>query len=256
MKSTKALIPFIAAALSVGTTALGQINYVSRSSEVYAWADIGESDFDSDSVTSDNFLPFNEAASATAGNAQAIPFSYAEGTAYQLSSLSNGGFSYYGNLQTSAQEFGFSEATTYFSVTFSVDSEVAFSLSGGSAFGGGPQLQGRIARMDLENPYGISLTGGEFDLFWGMGEPVDVVGTLVPGVDYTLIADLGIVTSAFPLRSQVGGISPARAIFGASDSLESSLTLSLTSPVPEAGTSAAVAGLAGLALWQWRRRRA
>lgn len=255
MNSVKTLIPMVAA-LSVGTTALAQINYVSRESDISAWADLGESDFDSDSDSSTTFLPFASGVSAVAGNAEVSPFAYATATAYQTSSLSAAGISYTGSLMSSAQEYGYAEANTYFSVTFNVDSPVTFSLSGGSALSSGPVPLGGIARMELEFLDGISLTGGEFDNFWAVGEAVDLTGTFEPGVDYTLTADFWVSSQVIALRSQLGGISPARALFTDSESFESSLELSLSSPVPEAGTSAAVAGLVGLALWQWRRRQA
>jgi hypothetical protein len=89
-----------------------------------------------------------------------------------------------------------------------------------------------------------------------LGQSISLDGLLEPGNTYTFTANLEATAEGFGVNGPLGGLQPARTFIGGGQSFQGGVDFSLVSPVPESGTTVAGLALGGLALWQWRRRRA
>jgi hypothetical protein len=250
---TLQFIPLLALSALTGGSAFAQIiNYTSQSRSVSANAEVFQGLPSSDSATAPDFSEFNASAGATAeGN-----FGFADAVAGQQSFLMPTGFSFGGAASTIAEGSGVANASSLFSIQFEVSAPTEFSLVGGSEAGGIGLASKRFARMDIGAGPGFSFSGGGFGEFWGLGQGFSLDGLLEPGTTYTFTANLEATAEEFGGNVPFGGIQPARVFTGGSQSFLGGADFSLVSPVPESGTTVAGLAVGGLALWQWRRRRA
>lgn len=241
MKPSQFIITTMIGAACVGTQAVAQIIYTSQNRSVSAYVDVAEV-ADSQSLSATDFEVFAEGVSAYRFEEGDGFFddSYAE--AFQFSQLLPDAALFFGGAyadQFLTQYGGFSEAYSRFSVEFEVAELTEFSFSAFIAptLEGGPQgpAKGGVARLRLLDSPFIRLSGGSLlEELNGFGD-LDYSGILEPGVTYTLTSNLEVLNSG----EQVG-----------------TFVLETFSNVPEPGTTAAAVAMAGLAAWQWRRRRA
>jgi hypothetical protein len=257
---TLQIIPLLTLSALTGVSAFGQITYTYQNRFVDAYAEIpGVPDptSGSDNKQAPGFAAFINDSLVQVGNGQVQPFDYAYADAFQNSSLELNGFSYFGNASSLVQEGGFAVGSSFFSIDFTVEAPMTFTLEGGSGSGLAAQ---RIARMALTpKGSGFNFFGGGFDAFWGAGESFSLSGLLEPGNTYSFDASLLSFAPNF-INGQVGGggIQPARLVTSSSDYISGGFSFSAANvtAVPEANTTAAGLALGGLVLWQWRRRRA
>lgn len=239
---------------------MGQITYTYQNRFVDTYAEVPDGDgwaSNSDYRPASGFVAFNDQAEVSVGNAEAPPFDYGSALAWQTSSLELNGFSFSGGASASAQEAGFADGSSFFSIEFTVEAPMTFTLEGGS---GSNLAAQRFARMGLRpKGSGFSFYGGDFDAFWGPGESFSLSGLLEPGITYSFAASLLSFAPDF-INQQVGGggIQPARVVNTSNDSISGGFSFSAANvtAVPEANTTMAGLAVGGLAVWQWRRRRA
>jgi hypothetical protein len=249
---TLQIIPLLTLSALTGGSAFGQLSYTSQDRSVSADAEVFQSPPSSDSATAPDFSLFDTSASAIAEGIGG----YADAFAGQDSSLMPTGFSFRGFASTIADGSGFAYANSQFSIQFEVSAPTGFSLGGGSEGGGIGLTSKRFARMDTGAGPGFSFSGGGFDEFWGLGQSFSLDGLLEPGNLYTFSAFLAATAEGFGGSVPQGGLQPAQAFTGDSQSFLGGADFSLVSPVPESGTTMAGLAVGGLAFWQWRRRRA
>lgn len=250
---TLQIIPLLTLSALTGVSAVGQISYISQSRSITAGARVAEvHDYGTESAPDE--LQFDTSISATVEGG----LGFAAAFAAQNSSLTPTGFSYGGATTATAYGVEFAGvaagANSQFSIQFEVATPTAFSLQGGSG-GGSETVSQRIARMDVLSP-GFSLFGGAFDLAWGLGQSISLEGLLEPGITYSFTANLEALAEGFGDIPAFSGIQPARLDNSSSQAFQGGITFTAVSAVPESGTTVAGLAVGGLALWQWRRRRA
>ena len=248
---TLQIIPLLTLSALTGVSALGQISYTSQSRSVSVSA---QTPFN---LPLGGTLPATdyELFDASIGGSDLGDFGFVEANAEQNSSLTPTGFSFAGAVSAFVSGGGFADASSQFSIQFEVAAPTAFSLQGGSTEGLFEPAAARIARMDVALP-GFSFSGGSFGDSWNFGEEFSLEGLLEVGTTYTFTAFLEANAEGFSQIERQGGIQPAANLNPPAQGVSGNINFSLVSPVPETGTTMAGLAVGGLALWQWRRRRA
>lgn len=239
MKPSQYIIVTVIGAVCVGTQAVAQITYTSQNRSISAYVDVAE-EVDSQSLSAPDFEIFSDGVTAYRFKEGPGFFddSYAE--AFQHSELLPDATLFFGGAyadQFLTEYGGFSQAYSLFSVEFEVAERTEFSFSAFIAPGLEESTPARVGVARLVKPGSpyVRLSGGSLlEELSGFGD-LDFSGFLEPGITYTLLANLEVTNSG----EQVGAF-----------------VLETFSDVPEPGTTAAGLAMAGLALWQWRRRQA
>lgn len=235
------IVPFLAAATLTGMSASAQITYLTQDRHIDVHAEGPEgSNPVSASDTAIDFGPFAISPISVFGGGEVDG---GGALADEYSTLEGWGMSYSGFVDAFTYGSGaFAASRSYFSVEFSVNTPTGYSLNGylNNLFEEQPLVEG-VARLALGNSASIRLYENDNIVTELLGAgPIDGSGTLMPGSTYRLTADLSAM---------------ANQIYG-DNMWNGQVYLQTTSPVPEAGTTAAGFALVGLGVWQWRRRRA